>query len=149
MKLRNDCQQSELHWRKTEEMLYLTPKNGVSSLFLWTANWKWLFWSNLFPLYYVVIYLVNWRKAASKSHFSFAVQEKRLKKPFFGAKYSIFLFVSYSKLVGIPCKCNRQCLLLQHWKLAGSKLSNIIRPTWEKALEPLQVTPVLGRLALL
>ena len=67
------------------------PKNYFFSLILWAAKWKWLFWSIFVPLPYVVIYLVTWRKAALKSHFQFAVHQKRLKKQFFGAEYKIFL----------------------------------------------------------
>ena len=37
-----------------------------------------------------MIYLVTWRKAALKSHFQFAVHQKRLKKQFFGAEYKRF-----------------------------------------------------------
>ena len=48
--------------------LYFAPKNCFFSLFSWTAKIKMAFWSNFSPLSYVVIYLVKWRKVASKSH---------------------------------------------------------------------------------
>ena len=58
-------------WTKRGTFLKIcifTPKNCFLSIFLLTAKWKWLPLSNLS---YVVIYLVNWRKVASKKPFPF------------------------------------------------------------------------------
>ena len=57
------------------------------SIFLLTPKWKWLLWSNLS---YVVIYLVNWRKVASKKPFSFWSWQKKLKKQFLLRKNTYF-----------------------------------------------------------
>ena len=54
-------------------------------------------------LSYVVIYLVNREKMLEKAIFHFAVQEKRLKKQSFGAKY-IFFRKRIPNLLGHPVK---------------------------------------------
>ena len=62
---------------------------------------------------YVVIYLVNWRKVASKSRLHFAAQKERPKKQFFGTEYIFYkcnslrsqtLLLAYSKLVRTFCR---------------------------------------------
>ena len=75
--------------KKNTKKMYFVPKNCNFSIFGELQNEKGFFQqfnlcSNL---------LSKWRKVASKSHFYFAVQEKRLKKQFFGMKY-IFINVA-------------------------------------------------------
>ena len=51
--------------------------------------------ASLSNLSYVVIYSVNWTKIASKSHFHFAVKEKKAKKAIFWNE--IYFFVNKTR----------------------------------------------------
>ena len=87
MKLRNEFEQ---RLRSKRKNVFCSKKLLFEPIFV-NCKMKMAFLSNFSPLFYVGIYLVNWRKDALKWHFHFAVEEKRLKKQFFGAEYSFFL----------------------------------------------------------
>ena len=82
----NQYRVSQQVWNTFTKKMYFAPKNCFLSLFceLQIGNGskkQFALCSNL---------LSKWNKVALKSHFHFAVHEKRLKKHFFGAKYIFF-----------------------------------------------------------
>ena len=100
-----------------------TPKYCILSIFLLTSKWKWLLWSNLS---YVVIYLVNWRKVASKKPFLFGSQQKNAQKAIFWSENTYFwkrcslrldfFYKLIPNLLGHPVMQIRGKYFLGNWK---------------------------------